>query len=120
MSDEPLPRSRLRTTLAPRGAHRLLVSLRLPLHGGTLIVEYVPDRDLLVRESLVEYLRLIAPAAPETVAMTVAEDLANELVPLRHRVTVEIAADGIVQTATVEDRQPGEAAPWPEARPRTP
>jgi NADPH-dependent 7-cyano-7-deazaguanine reductase QueF len=79
-------------------------------HESGVRIRYVPDRLVLTRESFMAYLRArhreMREILPEAFAVSVAEDIANEIVPKWLQVT--FAAEGLLRHAvTVEDRQPG-------------
>ncbi len=98
---------RLATRPAPFGAAPTVVTFTTPFNGGVLAISYVPDRDLLVAEALSSYLRGVATRPAEQAVATIAADIANELVPRWHRVTLTTVIDAITQTIAIEDRQPG-------------
>jgi NADPH-dependent 7-cyano-7-deazaguanine reductase QueF len=106
MTDPTPRRARLTTSAAPPGAPHTLITFTTAFQGGTLTIAYVPDRDLLQRDSWRGYLEALAPATLEETTAMIADDLANELVPRWYRVTSQAIVDGITQTVTVEDKQP--------------
>jgi hypothetical protein len=101
------PRSHLRTQPAPSGAAPTVVSFSLTFLSGTLTVAYVPDRVLLDADSLREYTRSMPRMSPEQAVATIADDIANEIVPKWHRITLKAPVSGMKQTVIAEDRQPG-------------
>jgi hypothetical protein len=107
MSHDAPPRSRLKLEPAPFGAAPTLVQFSLAYLRGTLVIAYVPDRDVLVRDSLPGYLAALTPGPPEQAVRAIADDIANELVPKWYRVSLGVTADGITHMVTIEDRQPG-------------
>ena len=66
----------------------------------------MPDRDVLDRASLASYLKAMPATSPEPSVATIAEDIANELVPKWYRVSLTLTRDGLSQTIAIEDRQP--------------
>ncbi len=106
MTDPMSRRALLKTSAAPSGAPHTLITFQTAFGGGTLTIAYVPDRDLLRRDCLREYLAALSPASPEDATAIIAEDLANEVVPRWYRVTSDTTADGLSHTVTVEDKQP--------------
>lgn len=100
-------RALLRTKPAPFNGAPMVVHFSVALQGGTLTIAYGPDRDLLVRESLTAYAAALPATTPEETVATIADDIANELVPKWHRVTLALNEGDISQIVTIEDRQPG-------------
>jgi hypothetical protein len=102
-------RALLKTARAP-SAMSTLVTLTAPLGPTTqLTLSYVPDRLILTRDSFAVYAgkRSLPDLTPETLAATIADDIANEIVPKWQRVTIVTVDQGVTHTVAVEDRQPG-------------
>lgn len=101
-----------RAALAPRPAPkaRLDYGVRLDQSIGTgedgqLTLLFVPDKFTLDSAALANYLAALETSAAEaeSLALTVLEDVVNELVCRWVQVNVTLAG----KTVTVEDRQPG-------------
>ncbi len=112
-------RSLVRTRPASVTSHDYLIDLKIKLtpdYGSnplSLLLRYVPDRDLLRNNAMREYWRFVEAtewAAESELALAILEDLNNELIP--RWLQVQIRDDNLsdyVQGVmiTVEDRQPG-------------
>lgn len=91
----------------------------LPHGGGTLeiSVAYVPDRGVLTDPGFAAYLASLtdAPETMEALAVTVTDDLNNELVPrwvqVRIRRLTEQDESPVGASVLVEDRQPNWSNP---------
>jgi len=100
-------------------SHDYLIDLSIRLTRDTisapmtLIIRYVPDRDLIDDDAMHEYWRFIEAAAwscASDMALAILEDLNNELIPRWVQVQLrnESKADYLQgMMITVEDRQPG-------------
>lgn len=101
-------RAALKSVPAPSTA--LATISQLSGEHPRVTLRYVADRLVLIPESFVIYLQKRARDAgeilPEALAVSIAEDVANELVPKWLQVTVQ-AGGPLAHTVTVEDRQPG-------------
>ena len=79
-------------------------------HESGVRLRYVPDRLLLTPGSFLAYLerrqRDAREILPEAFAVSVAEDIANEIVPKWLQVTFT-TGDELHHSVRVEDRQPG-------------
>ena len=101
-------RGALKSVPAPSTA--LPTVIELAWENPNVRLRYVADRLVLAPESFVAYLKARARDAreilPEALAVSIAEDIANEIVPKWLQVTFN--AEGALRHAvTVEDRQPG-------------
>ncbi len=101
-------RDELTTAPSPDSRHDFLVELRgEPIPGTRLTIRLVPDRLILDAAGFAGY--LAEPPgeviSPEGLAMTVLDDLNNELVPRWVEVTVERDAP-LPHRVVIEDRQP--------------
>lgn len=102
----PLRREALITAPNPDTRHDYVVELAGSAGPDTRIrVRYVPDRHVLVPESVPAWLDALSGGL-EAVALAALDDLANELVPRWVEVTAERDAP-LAHRVTVEDRQPG-------------
>ncbi|MCW2243043.1 hypothetical protein [Azospirillum canadense] len=94
----------------PDTRHDYLVDLEgEPLPGTRLTVRYVPDRLVLNPAGFIGYLgdlSTLTGGGLEALALTVLDDLNNELVPRWAEITVERPAP-VPHRVVVEDRQPG-------------
>lgn len=110
---DPAPRRALLCTANnPEPGLDYLVTMRVPLSTGADVeVRYVPDRQVLVPESLPAYMDAVVasnPATVEAVAALILGDLLNEALPRWARVSVTPPAHGnVTQVVVMEDRRPG-------------
>ena len=108
--DSHTRRSRLTTAQNPESRLDYIVSLRESFEGGEVLVSYVPDRFILVPDSLGDYLSAVDAFTSrnlEETAATILGDLNNELVPRWVQVAVSRLHDGAIRhRVAVEDRQP--------------
>jgi len=103
-------RALLRTAPAPQPRHDAVVILEHDGLGAALRLRYVPDRDVLVPESLAEYVRTLSDmtfASFEETAQTILEDINDQVIPSWVEVTLRQTADGMHHEVRIEDRQPG-------------
>jgi len=101
-------RERLATRPSPDSRHDFLVELRgEPAAGTRLTLRLVPDALVLEPAGFAAYLGESAglPDDLETLAMTVLDDLNNELVPRWVEITVERDTP-FAHRVVIEDRQP--------------
>ena len=104
-------RQLLKTIGNPDSRHDYVVDYALILADGTrLTLRFVPDRDVLAPDCLPDYVAGLEPDGLEALALTVVEDLANELIPRWVEVRVERRRVPY-QRVTVEDSQPGWSNP---------
>lgn len=99
----------LHTTPAPQPRHDAIVMLSASLGSATLRLRYVPDRDVLIPQSLTAYLAALALHLPESLeetAQTVLEDINDQVIPCWLEVTLSLSADNIEHQVRIEDRQP--------------
>ena len=101
-------RGALKSVPAPSTA--LPAVVELAWDNPNVRLRYVADRLVLTPDGFVAYLQTRARDAreilPEALAASIAEDIANEIVPKWLQVTFN--AEGTLRhTVTVEDRQPG-------------
>lgn len=101
-----------RAALAPRPAPKARLDYGVRIDqavgnsaDGRLSLVFVPDKYTLDPEALADYLDQadIENTDAETLAVTILEDVVNELVCRWARVSVTLAG----KTVTIEDRQPG-------------
>jgi len=103
-------RALLRTAPAPQPRHDAVVILENDGLGASLRVRYVPDRDVLVPESLAQYVRVLVDmtfASFEETAQTILEDINDQVIPSWVEVTLRQTGDGMHHEVRIEDRQPG-------------
>ncbi|MGZ6228475.1 MAG: hypothetical protein ACXWNE_10120 [Candidatus Binataceae bacterium] len=97
-------------TSVPAPSTALASVIELAWENPSLRLRYVADRLVLTPESFLTYLqsreRDAREILPEAFAASVAEDIANEIVPKWLQVTFS-AKSAVRHTVTVEDRQPG-------------
>ena len=95
---------------APAPSTALTTMTELAREDPSLRLRYVADRLVLTPESFLAYLQARERDAreilPEAFAVSVAEDIANEIVPKWLQVTFS-AGGAVRHSVTVEDRQPG-------------
>jgi hypothetical protein len=107
---DALSNARTALTSVPAPSTALPILSTLAGEQPRVTLRYVADRLVLTPESFLNYLRMRARDAneilPEALAVSIAEDVANELVPKWLQVSVH-AAGPLAHTVTVEDRQPG-------------
>jgi len=109
MVNNDLSLDRRRAILAPSAlpSARVEYVVRMDLEGetGHLSLMYVPDRFTIHQQALSDYMALVdgLNLSTELKAITILEDLVNELVCRWLRVSLSI--DG--KTIILEDRQPG-------------
>lgn len=99
-----LRREALVTLPSPDPRHDYLVELRASAGPVALRVRYVPDRLILDPASLARHAEGLT-GGPEAVALTLLDDLANELVPRWLEVTAS-ADTPLPHLVVAEDRQP--------------
>ncbi|MEM6902061.1 MAG: hypothetical protein AAF556_02320 [Pseudomonadota bacterium] len=112
-------RSLVKCRPSPATGHDYLVDLKIKLQAQDrsspyhLTIRYVPDRELIDDGQMREYWRFIEAAkwpSLAAIAITVLEDLNNEVIPrwlqvqLRDPLTSDYQEGSMV---TIEDRQPG-------------
>jgi 7-cyano-7-deazaguanine reductase len=98
-------RELLKTFPNPDVRHDYLVEFAPVLADATrLLIRFVPDRDVLAPDCLAAYLAAFGADWLEALALTMVEDLANQLVPR----WVEVQAERMtpLHRVVVEDRQP--------------
>ncbi len=99
----------LATTPAPLTALAVVTSFAATLGDVELKLQYVPDRLVLTKAGFEAYVSARATtvcASLEALAATIADDVANEIVPKWSRVTVTHAG-ATSHSVVAEDRQPG-------------
>jgi len=103
-------RGRLAVVANPAPWHDYLVRWTMAMASGTrLVIDSVPDRWILTPTALTAYLATLeAESWPtlEGLAVTVLDDLNNELVPRWVQVTIWGRQGAIRQCALADDRQP--------------
>jgi hypothetical protein len=130
MAMEPGDAARRRAALGaqanPAPWHDYLVRWAGTLAGGTrLVIDYVPDRQVLTPAAFAGYLALleVGPwATLESLVVAVLDDLNNELVPRWVQVAAHHRQGTTRHHAVAEDRQPdwdnpGLLARWEQALP---
>ena len=103
-------RALLQTAAAPQPRHDAVVILENDGLGAVLRLRYVPDRDVLVPDSLVQYVRTLAEMtfnSFEETAQTILEDINDQVIPSWVEVTLRQTRDGMHHEVRIEDRQPG-------------
>lgn len=106
-NDSTRPESLLTGRSNPRTSLDYIVALTGKLESAhqSIRLRYVPDKLLIDSASFAAYLAFLdgdGPAAPEHVALTLLDEMNNEIVPR----WVQIAVTGGSETVIVEDRQP--------------
>jgi len=104
------PESLLTGRSNPRISLDYIVTLTGKLESSrqSIRLRYVPDKLLIDGASFAAYLAFLdgdGPAAPEQVALTLLDEMNNEIVPRWVQIAVTGGADG-GETVIVEDRQP--------------
>lgn len=103
-------RQLLATTDAPQPRHDAVVVLENDCMGATLRLRYVPDRDVLMPESLDTYLGAVAKssfASLEETAQTILEDINDQVIPSWLEITLTRHGTQTRHEVRIEDRQPG-------------
>ncbi len=99
----------LETLPAPQPRHDAVVVLENDCMGAKLRLRYVPDRDVLVPESLSRYVGALARmpfSSLEETAQTILEDVNDQVIPNWIEVTLSRAGDEMRHEVRIEDRQP--------------
>lgn len=103
---KPHRRESLQTAANPDARHDYLVDVATSTPDGTrLWLRYVPDREVLDTTSVRGYVYALPQLGLEALALTVIDDLANELVPRWVEVIAERTSP-VLHRVTIEDRQP--------------
>lgn len=117
-NDSTRPESLLTGRSNPRTSLDYIVALTGKLESAhqSIRLRYVPDKLLIDSASFAEYLAFLdgdGPAAPEHVALTLLDEMNNEIVPRWVQIAVtggkddsEIGNETPSETIFVEDRQP--------------
>lgn len=99
----------LETLPAPQPRHDAVVVLENDCLGAKLRLRYVPDRDVLVPESLGRYVGTLARlpfTSLEETAQTILEDVNDQVIPNWIEVTLSRAGEEMRHEVRIEDRQP--------------
>lgn len=103
-------RDLLVTTPAPQPRHDAVVILENGFRDVHLRLRYVPDRDVLLPDSLGNYLVAIGAmdfSSFESTAQTILEDINDQVIPSWLEVTLRKRTGEIHHEVRIEDRQPG-------------
>ncbi len=99
----------LETLPAPQPRHDAVVVLENDCMGAKLRLRYVPDRDVLVPESLGCYVGALARmpfTSLEETAQTILEDVNDQVIPNWIEVTLSRTGEEMRHEVRIEDRQP--------------
>lgn len=102
-------RELVKSTPAPHPRHDAIVTLSKSFEGKTLRLRYVPDRDVMIPDSLNAYLHEIICLNLENlelVSQTILEDINDQIIPSWIEVVVSEQVDGFTHQVQIEDRQP--------------
>lgn len=107
MTDLMERRDLLKTTGNPNKALDYLIMLEDDTLGQKITVRYIPDRDILNKDSFKAYLETL-PKEADTIerANMIMQDLANELVARWIQVCLSDSTDGTQQSVFLEEHQP--------------
>ncbi|MEQ8318629.1 MAG: hypothetical protein RH946_00080 [Rhodospirillales bacterium] len=99
----------LETLPAPQPRHDAVVVLESDCMGAKLRLRYVPDRDVLVPESLSRYVEALARlpfTSFEETAQTILEDINDQVIPSWLEVMLTRNGPEMRHEVRIEDRQP--------------
>jgi hypothetical protein len=102
-------RDLLETTPAPQPRHDAVVILEEGCIGARLRLRYVPDRDVLMPESLGHYVNALAQmtfSSLEEMAQTILEDINDQVIPSWLEITLRRSTGDTHHEVRIEDRQP--------------
>jgi len=103
-------RDLLITTPAPQPRHDAVVILENSFGDVHLRLRYVPDRDVLLPDSLGSYVDAIGAmdySSFEATAQTILEDINDQVIPSWLEVTLRQSTRDTHHEVRIEDRQPG-------------
>lgn len=104
-------REMLRPAPSPDPRHDYLVELAGAAGDAAVRVHYIPDRDIVGAASVAAYLAALdASQTAEALALTILDDVNNQLVPRWVKVTVT-RDQPLRHRVTVDDCQPGWTRP---------
>lgn len=107
MNDVSKRRTALKTAENPNKSHDYVVSLKARHGKSSLIIRYVPDREILLQDCLPAYLSaLAAPSNLIETANIIMQDLGNELIARWLQVCLINEGDGTEETVYLEETQP--------------
>ena len=104
-----LRRDILKHKPAPHPRHDAVVTHRARMEDIEMRLRYIPDRDILMPNSLSDYLKAVEHGAEislEEMAQTILEDINDQVIPSWLEITLHRSSGHTKHDVRIEDRQP--------------